>query len=324
MPASDASIFASPAQGHGLLSRAAPTLLEDSEASLADISAPAAKPRSTAQEFQARRQARQVARTGPSQKKPAPASSAPKGNTRESAFWSGEGTPPSGSSFIRTLGTTTADATGESSRVTGTDSSPLRSETDDEEQSDAPLQSDERSEQDAEETGDDEDAGDATVVLNRDSPPQTAGPSEETAQPTKQAPARRTFSLLRHSSTGRGAFTPARATSQKTKSDTPLETHHELSPPRPRSPPVYAMPVNPKLPTVASEQTPPPATPTPAVLPPREPTPPSPPPPVPEPKSTLPPQSTSPSSSPTFDLTAPEVQLQLVSMGSTLVNDVSN
>lgn len=148
----------------------------------------------TAQEMQARRQARQAARKAKqSQPSDVPKPSASSALAKESAFWSGEGTPPSTSSFVRTLDSATESGSSTVRSGTHTDeddqSTPETQQTSDVIASDIDVDVDT-------ETGEDDGDGDVTIVL----------------QSKEQAPAqsRRTFSLLRHSSAARATMTPGR------------------------------------------------------------------------------------------------------------------
>lgn len=249
-------------------------LMEHSESSASQIVLP--KKRTTAQELQARRQARQAARKMERSQMPTVATSGPGITAEENAFWGGEGTPPSLSSFARTL-----DSAGESS----TPRSDTNTDADDTETPES-LQTVDTHASDLEpdtETGEDEGEGDVTVVLQ----------SKEQSQP------RRTFSLLRQSTTVRGAITPRGPSATPAFSEVPpvpVPVSVPVSVPAPRT-------VTPERsvssPVVAEEQRP--ASPPVVSSPPREPS----------PIESETRHDASTSSNP-FDVTSPEVELQMV------------
>lgn len=173
------------------------SLMDNSESS-ASAPAPVPKKRTTAQELQARRQARQAARRAERAQPPALPSDS-KVTVEENAFWSGDGTPPSLNSFARALESQT-DTTKESSAAQ------LDMDTDvDDQEPLATLEGAEAPVSEAEgDTGEEDGDGDVTVVL----------------QPKEQAPSRRTFSLLRQSTT-RTTLTPGRLSTKAMSVDVP-------------------------------------------------------------------------------------------------------
>jgi len=199
-------------------------LLESNESSASSSNPPArpAPKRTAAQELQARRQARQAARRAPrSQSSNAPPRTA--ATEEEKAFWSGDPKPSSSTRFAAP-----PNLQGDSVVDTSISQPETETETDEGTPVSKPQEAP-ASDVDAE-TGDDDDDGDVTVVL----------------QPKQQTQPRRTFSLLRQSTT-RMTMTPGKLASSN------LETEIPPVPPLPRQPSPKSDPtVPPREPTTIS------------------------------------------------------------------------
>lgn len=191
-------------------------LLESNESSASSSNPPArpAPKRTAAQELQARRQAHQAARRAQrSQSSNAPPRTA--ATEEEEAFWSGDPKPSSSTRFA-------APPNLQGDSVVDTSISQPESETETDEGTPVPKPQ-EASDVDVE-TGDDDGDGDVTVVL----------------QPKQQTQSRRTFSLLRQSTT-RITMTPGKLASSNLETEIPPVPHLPRQP-SPKSDPTISPP----------------------------------------------------------------------------------